>query len=301
MGKKPFSSFFPSLKGLFLGSSWTLFSAVFISFFLIYPLISTFISSFFEPSLATPSGPRFIGLDNYIYAIFQDSTFQKAARLQAALLVFGVGGEVLFGLAIALLLNKSLRGRGVVKTILVIPFLMSNVTVALIWQWMLNSEFGIVNEALQSLFGIRISFLHPAVVGNTIILIWIWSKTPWDALVLLAGLSTIPESLYDAAKTDGASVWQMLRKITLPMLFPILLVNILFRLIVALRPFGLVFAITGLGSTVHVLSTWAYTMFYIFGRPNLASAMICIIALLAICINVAVSLVRKKVIKQRVR
>jgi len=260
------------------------------------------VSSFYGPSLVAGSSQlRFVGLDNYIHTIFQDTTFQKAARLQAELLVFGVGGEVLFGLLIALLLNKSLRGKGVVKTILVIPFLMSNVTVALIWQWMLNSEFGIVNEFLYGLFGIRIGFLNPGMVFDTIILIWIWSKTPWDTLVLLAGLSTIPESLYDAAKTDGASVWQRFRKITLPMLLPILLVDIFFRLIVALRPFGLVFAITGLGSTVHVLSTWAYTTFYIFGRPNRAAAMIFILAFSAISINLAVSLIRRRMIKQRVR
>jgi multiple sugar transport system permease protein len=168
---------------------------------------------------------------------------------------------MVLGLAMALLLHQPLKGRGPLRTISLLPWALPTTVMALGWRWIFNDPYGPINQLVNRLGLGGIPFLSdPAITWMASVWADTWKTTPFVALLLLAGLQTIPADLYEAAALEGASAWQSLRRITLPLLTPYLLIAVLFRLAQALGVFDLIQVLTGGGpaGSTESLALYAY-------------------------------------------
>ncbi len=204
--------------------------------------------------------PKPIGAEQWLRlgndARFWQDTWQTL-RFSAA----SVGLEMLLGLAMALLLHQPLRGRGTLRTISLLPWALPTTVMALGWRWIFNDPYGPINQLSNRLGLGSIPFLsNPAITWMAAVWADTWKTTPFVALLLLAGLQTIPSDLYEAAALEGAGPWQSLRRITLPLLSPYLLIALLFRLAQALGVFDLIQVLTGGGpaGSTESLALYAY-------------------------------------------
>ena len=188
-----------------------------------------------------------------------------------------VACSLVLGLGIALLLNRKFPGRWLVQTIILLPLMVAPVIAAIMIRWMFNDQFGIVNVIL-GVFGVpQIAWLTQKWTAFLAILltdVWLW--TPWFALLLLAGLQSLPPEPFEAAQIDAASAWRTFRYITLPMLRPVIVVCIVIRAIDAFRTFDIVWTISGGGPAraTEVFSIYAYVeafQFMNFGRGSAAA------------------------------
>lgn len=203
---------------------------------------------------------RFIGLDNYRF-LLQDNRFWNALGNTVYFTGVSVALEILIGLSMALLLNRAFRLKGIVIALVLIPWAMPTVVSARIWEWMYNTDFGILNYLLGS----NINWLgSPVWALNAAVFMDVWKTTPFVIILLLAGLKTIPEELYRAARIDGAGGWSIFRRISLPLLKPVILVVLLFRTLDAFRVFDAVYVLTGGGpaNTTETLSIYAYKILF---------------------------------------
>jgi multiple sugar transport system permease protein len=169
--------------------------------------------------------------------------------------------SLFFGLMIALMLNKRFRGRWLVQSFVLLPLMVAPVIAAIMIRWMFNDQFGVVNAALESLGIAPISWLTQRWTTFLVILltdVWLW--TPWFALILLAGLQSLPTEPFEAARIDAASTWRTFRYITLPMLRPVMVVCVVIRSIDAFRTFDIVWTISGGGPAraTEMFSLYAY-------------------------------------------
>ena len=223
-----------------------------------YPLAQVFYWSFFKADIAFVEPPEFVGLENYAY-LFQDPDFRQALWNTLKFTVVSVSLETVLGLAIALIIHSNFRGRGLVRTAILIPWAIPTVVSAKMWQWMLNDVYGVINVlgVKLGLLSQKVAFLaRPELLLPSIIAVDVWKTTPFMALLLLAGLQMIPEELYEAASIDGASMWQQFWSITLPLLTPALVVALIFRTLDALRVFDVVFVMSGVNPATRTLAVY---------------------------------------------
>lgn len=203
---------------------------------------------------------RFVGLDNYAF-LLRDDRFWNAFSNTVYFTALTVSLELLLGLAIAVLLNRTFRFRGFVIALVLLPWAIPTVVSARMWEWMYNGDFGILNYLL----GARINWLgSPAWALNAAVFMDVWKTTPFVVILLLAGLRVIPSELYHAARVDGAGPWSAFRNISLPLLRPLILVVLLFRTLDAFRVFDAVYVLTGGGpaNTTETLSIYAYKVLF---------------------------------------
>jgi len=223
-----------------------------------YPLAQVFYWSFFKADIAFVEPPEFVGLENYLY-LLQDPDFRQALWNTLRFTVISVSLETVLGLAIALIIHSNFKGRGLVRTAILIPWAIPTVVSAKMWQWMLHDIYGIIN-ILGVKLGIlsqKVAFLaRPELLLPAIIAVDVWKTTPFMALLLLAGLQLIPEELYEAASIDGATKWQQFWTITLPLLTPALVVALIFRTLDALRVFDVIFVMSGVNPTTRSLAVY---------------------------------------------
>jgi ABC-type sugar transport system permease subunit len=216
----------------------------------LFPLFWTVWESLHLHDLRMPwLGRPFVGLANYIEAI-GDPRFRGALGHTLFFAATSVSLELVIGLWFALALNRTFRGRGLVRAAVLVPWAIPTVVSALLWRFMFEGQTGIVNAALIDLGLARepvVWLIHPRLAWVPVILADVWKTTPFVALLLLAGLQNIDASLYEAARIDGASAWRQFRYVTLPLIKPALLVALIFRTLDAFRVFDLVYALTGGG------------------------------------------------------
>ena len=223
-----------------------------------YPMAQVFYWSFFKADIAFVEPPEFVGLENYAY-LFQDPDFRQALWNTLKFTVVSVSLETVLGLAIALIIHSNFRGRGLVRTAILIPWAIPTVVSAKMWQWMLNDVYGVINVlgVKLGLLSQKVAFLaRPELLLPSIIAVDVWKTTPFMALLLLAGLQMIPEELYEAASIDGASRWQQFWSITLPLLTTALVVALIFRTLDALRVFDVVFVMSGVNPATRTLAVY---------------------------------------------
>ena len=224
-----------------------------------WPLARTIAFSLTDARLEHLQGAHWIGLRNYFATIKLDSgrTIHSGVladpgwwRAVANTLGFAVASvtiETVLGMAIALALNTKFRGRGLMRAAIFVPWAIPTIVSARMWSWMLNDQFGIVNDALLRLgvIGHKIAWtVNPDTAMITVVGVDVWKTTPFMALLILAGLQTIPGDIYEAAAMDGASPIAAFFKITLPLVRPALLVAMIFRFLDAMRMFDLVYVLT---------------------------------------------------------
>ena len=252
----------------------------------LFPLAWTVWESLHLHDLRMPwLGRPFIGLDNYLEAL-GDQRFREALLHTLVFTVASVTLELTLGCVLALAMNRTFRGRGLVRAAILVPWAIPTVVAALIWRFMFDGDSGIVNTALASLgvdppvwFVDRLAAWVPVVLGD------VWKETPFVALLLLAGLQGIDASLYEAARIDGASAWRQFRHITLPLLKPALLVALIFRTRDAFRVFDLVYVMTGggPGTATEPIALYTFTSLLQnlrFGYGSALSVLVFLVAFL---------------------
>jgi len=203
---------------------------------------------------------RFVGFENYRF-LLEDGRFWSASAHTGYFVLFSVTLELALGLGIALLLRQRFPGRGVACALVLLPWAVPSVVAARFWEWIFNSDYGVLNYLL----GTSVNWLgDPRWALPAAILADVWKTTPFVALLLLAGLQVIPEELYRAARIDGANSLQAFRRITLPLLMPVILLVLLFRTMDAARIFDLIFVLTGGGpaNRTETLVVYAYKLLY---------------------------------------
>jgi multiple sugar transport system permease protein len=207
---------------------------------------------------------RFVGLSHYA-GLWYDHRFWHSLSNTLYFTLVSVSLEVVLGLGVALLLQQVFPARGLVRALVLVPWLIPTVVAARMWEWIYNPQFGVLNFLLvqSGLSATGINWLgHPAIALHAAILADVWKTTPFAALLLLAGLQTIPPDLYRAARVDGAGPVQTFWHLTLPSLAPALGITVLFRTLDALRVFDVVYVLTGGGpaNTTETLSIYAYRL-----------------------------------------
>ncbi len=247
------------MNGRDQGNRFVLPAVIALSLVTVYPVLSVLFLSLHRKLLLFDIS-EFTGLDNYRF-LLADDRFWNAFGNTVYFTAVSVSLELLFGLGIALLLNRTFRFKGVLTALVLVPWAVPTVVSARMWEWMYNTDFGVLNHLL----GMKINWLgSPFWAMNAAVVMDVWKTTPFVAILLLAGLKMIPPDLYQAARIDGAGAWAIFRRITLPLLMPVVLVVLIFRTMDAFRVFDAVYVLTGGGpaNTTETLSIYAYKVLF---------------------------------------
>lgn len=257
-----------------------------------YPVLRTMWLSFTDASglaALTEGAAQFAGLDNYL-EILRDPDLRRSAIATVGFGLACVAATMLLGIAVALLLNRPFRGRGVLGVLVLLPWAIPHVAASLVWKWLFNDQYGILNWALTSLgFGQFEGYswlLRWQTAFLVIGVVVVWQSFPFVSIALLAGLQTIPTDVIDAARVDGASAWQQVWRIRLPMLKPLLLVLVVISTIWDFKIFDQVFVMTEGGparrTELLAISTYREAFTQLEFGLGAALAMILFVTLVAI-------------------
>ncbi len=246
-----------------------------VTFVAMYPLGRTIYQSFTNQEFLAGLEPtKWVGLQNY-RDVWHDSIFRDSIVETVKFTLITVSFELVLGLIIALVVNSSFKGRGVMRAVMLVPWAIPTVVAAQMWKWMLDDVFGVVND-----FGTRTHILShshawisdPSTALASVCAVDIWKTTPFVALLLLAGLQVIPKDLYEAADVDGASKLQQFWKITLPLLRPAILVTLIFRTLDALRVFDVFYVFFGNRLDTQTMAIYAQSTIVGDGHVGYGSA-----------------------------
>jgi len=265
-------------------------SFVFVGVFSLYPILESFRLSFYRMILTLPwLGQKFVGWENY-RDLITDPVALGSLSTSLIFVAVTTPFEVLLGLAMALVLNESFRGRGWLRAIVLIPWAVPTVVSSQMWRFIFNDRYGLFNyllfgDATQHYWA---PLAEPGLALMSIMAADIWKTSAFAALIILAGLQGIPGELYEAASIDGASAWRKFRHITLPLVKPALLLALLFRTIDALKVFDLVFVMTqgGPADTTNLLQFYGYKKSFAEGMIGYGSAIAVVVFLLSLFLSV---------------
>lgn len=253
-------------------------SLVLIALVILFPLGYSFWLSLLNFDLAVGPEADFVGAKNYADALLRDGRFLGSIWNTAVIIAPSLACELLLGLGIALLLARVVHGRPIVTALLAIPAMVSPVMAAMAWRMMFGVKYGAINNLGRQLGLLDVYFdwfASPARAVLSVVLVEVWHNTPFMMLVLLAGLQSIPQELYDAAKADGATSWQSFWTITLPLLKFTMAVGLMIRLIDLTKLFGLIFILTfgGPGSSTETVAFTTYLVGFKDFRMSYAAAL----------------------------
>jgi multiple sugar transport system permease protein len=270
-----------------LGALLLLPAALLLLVVVVYPIATLFWNSLHSADLANPAaGEVFVGLANYRRAA-DDDRFWHSTWNTVLYIVVTVPGALVLGLGLALLANLPFRIKWPVRLGLLLPWALPLVFAGLIFRWFFEYQTGVVNDLLANIGVAPISWLSdPTLAFVAICVAIMWKASSFMALMLLAGLQTIPRSLYEAAEVDGASNWQQFWEITLPMLRPTIFVALIFRTITAIQTFDIPFAMTGggPGDSTETLAMYTYKTtldFLDFGYGSALAALMFVLSIVA--------------------
>lgn len=237
-----------------------------------WPLLRTIYFSFTNTSLTDLYGGEFVGLDNYINrrelksgrvlwrGLMMDPQWWNAVWNTLYFSVVSVFFEMVFGIMVALILHQEFKGRGWVRAAVLIPWAIPTIVSARMWGWMLNDQFGIINDILLrlSIIDTKIAWTASADTAMTAVLVVdIWKTTPFMALLTLAGLQLIPKDIYEAAAIDGVHPVKTFFRVTLPLVWPAVMVAVIFRFLDAMRVFDLIYVLTPNSKATKTMSVIA--------------------------------------------
>jgi len=233
---------------------------VLIALLVAYPFFTAIHWSLTDAFVGRPGS--FVGLNNFI-DLFGSGIFRQALQNSIVFTVAAVAAKTAAGVALALLLNKTLRFKKLFRGAILLPWVIPTALSTLAWWWMFDSLYSVVNWTLVNLGIVKTGFQwlsNPYLAMFCVILVNVWRGLPFYAITILAGLVSIPKELYEAAQTDGAGTWSSFRHITLPMLRPVLAVVVLFSTIFTLSDFNIVFILTHGGpmNMTHLFGTLTY-------------------------------------------
>ncbi|HLX28350.1 MAG TPA: sugar ABC transporter permease [Casimicrobiaceae bacterium] len=218
---------------------------------------------------------RYVGLDQY-RRVIADALFRAGVVNTLIFAVGGVFAQMILGFALALLTTKVARGRVLYRTVFILPILVPGIVIGAIWKLMYNFDFGVLNQLL-GLMGVgAVDWLgNTATALAAVIAVDVWHWTPFVFLLMLAGLESLPQDVYEAAHVDGASLWDELRFVTLPLMLPTIVVTLMFRIIVGVKVFDEIYLLTGggPGTSTEVVSYTIFRRFFTEGQTGYGSAM----------------------------
>jgi trehalose/maltose transport system permease protein len=252
-----------------------------------WPLLRTIYFGFTNTSLSDFENHQWVGFDNYLTVLslpsgrtlydglLVDPVWWRAVWNTVRFTVISVFCETVFGLIVALVLNASFKGRGLVRAAILIPWAIPTIVSAKMWAWMLNDQFGIINDILLRLHLIsqKIAWTANADTAMTaVLMVDIWKTTPFMALLILAGLQMVPSDIYEAARIDGVNPLKVFWKVTLPLIRPALMVAVIFRALDAFRVFDLIYVLTPNNVQTKSMSVFAKENLFDFDKFALGSA-----------------------------
>ncbi|HEX3004023.1 MAG TPA: sugar ABC transporter permease [Angustibacter sp.] len=271
-----------NMKWLFAGPAMA-----FVAVLIVFPVGWTVYLSLTDAEGSVRADKSFIGLGNYVDVLTDTARFWPAVWRTVAFTGVALLFEVVLGMAVALLLWKPFRGEKWVRAAILLPLVATPVAVGMMWRLILDPNIGFANQAL-GWFGIGpqpwLSSESTALMTTAMIDIWQW--TPMVVLILLAGLTSLPEEPHEAALVDGTTGWQRFRYVTLPMLMPTVIVAILLRGIDAIKTFDILYATKGKGGgsfhEVETLNVYAYGLSFDYNEYGIASAVLIIFFLIIV-------------------
>lgn len=234
-----------------------------------YPLLRSIWFSFTDTSLTNLYGGQWVGIDNYLNwrtlssgktiwrGTLVDPAWWNAVWNTVRFSLVSVTLEAILGMMVALVLNAQFKGRGLVRAAILIPWAIPTIVSAKMWAWMLNDQFGILNDIMLNvgLISEKVAWTSsPDTAMLAVLVVDVWKTTPFMALLCLAGLQMIPRDIYEASRIDGVHPIKVFFKVTLPLVKPALMVAIIFRMLDALRIFDLIYVLTPNTSTTKTMS-----------------------------------------------
>ncbi len=244
-------------------------AAVGFAAFYLWPALRGLYLSLTKYNVLTP--PRFVGLENY-ERILGDHLFWNALKVTAEYVMINIGAQTVISVLLAVLMHRLTRSL-VVRGVVLLPFLVANVVVALVWFWMLDYQLGVVNHALDWLGLDRVAFFGDSALAiPTIAMVNTWRHIGYTALLIFAGLQMIPRSVYEAAALDGASEWRTFWRITLPLLRPVMALVLVLTVIGSFQVFDTVAVTTGGGPINATRVIYFYIYDLAFNRFNFGYA-----------------------------
>lgn len=254
---------------------------LFLVVFNIFPLLYSLGYSFTDFRASTKDAVNVIGLRNY-QELLSDPFIWSNFTITAQYVIISVVGQVIVGFGLALLLNRSFPGKGIVTTLLLLPMMLSMAVVGLFWKLLYDPNFGVINSALGLGKFEWLSDPNVALYAVALVDIWMWS--PFVMLLSLAGLSAVPKHLYEAASIDRASRLYAFFRITLPLVAPILMIAIIFRTMEAFKTFDLAYVLTS-QPTTEVVSIRLYKMAFQEWQTGKSCALAYIVLIMVLCIT----------------
>lgn len=275
---------------------FTMPAVIFVALMMVMPVGYTFWLSFHDWNMSNITPPLWVAFQNYT-VLFHDELFLKSLKLMFYFTIGSVAIETVLGVGLAILMNQNIVGKGIVKTLFLLPMVATPVAVGLIWVLIYEPNIGIANVFLQKL-GIpgQEWLTSQSLVMPSLIFIDVWEWTPMIALIVLAGLVSLPKDPYEAAMIDGANTWQSFTKITLPLLKPTLYSAILLRLIDALKTFDIIYATTqgGPGTSSQTINIYGYVLGFQYFKIGQASALLMVFFVIVLSISIFTILLRKR-------
>ncbi len=247
-----------------------------------WPLLRTIWFGFTDANLSDLESARFVGFANYLevfdgeyYGILADPDWWRSVWNTLRFASVSVVVETVLGLGIALALNVDFKGKGLLRTAILVPWAIPTIVSARMWNWMLQDHFGIINDMLISLGVISTGIAwtaDPAYATWAVILVDVWKTTPFMALLLLAGLQSLPTDCYESARVEGVHPLKVFWYITLPLMWPVIVVAVIFRLLDALRVFDLIYVLTAGSKETMSMSVYARQQLIDFQEVGMGSA-----------------------------
>jgi multiple sugar transport system permease protein len=242
------------------------------------PILRVFQLSLCRVDLHGGIAVRWVGLDQFL-RLWQDGRWWTALRNTIVFTGSSVALEMALGLAFALALHRQFHGRGLVRSLVMLPWALPTAVMALAWAWIFNDSFGVLNDLLHRaglLVGPVAWLGQPATAMLAMVVADVWKTTPFVMLIVLAGLQGIPEHVLEATRVDGLSAWQRLSKVVVPLLTPSLLVALAFRTIQAYGAFDLPYVMTGggPGGATETISLYAYQNYFRYLEFGYGSAVV---------------------------
>ncbi|MCC8109106.1 MAG: sugar ABC transporter permease [Planctomycetes bacterium] len=247
-----------------------------------WPLIRTIWFGFTDAQLSDLAAAEFIGLANYLdwddagyFGLLADPDWWLSVWNTIRFAVVSVTAETVLGLAIAMALNVNFPGKGLLRTAILVPWAIPTIVSARMWNWMLNDQFGIINDILMKLGIISTGIpwtADPSYATWAVIMVDVWKTTPFMALLLLAGLQSLPTDCYESARVEGIKPINTFLYVTLPLMWPVIVVAVIFRLLDALRVFDLIYVLTAGSKATMSMSVYARQQLIDFQEVGYGSA-----------------------------
>jgi multiple sugar transport system permease protein len=272
-------------------------AVVVMALLILFPLAFNGYMSLLSWFVSSAKPPEFVGLRNFLEIFGRDARFWNTLWITAKFTLAGVVLQLVLGLAIAVYLHREFRGRGIVRTVMLLPMVSTPVAVALIWVVMFNPSLGVLNYFL-GLVGVKplLWLGHPRTALPSLILMDIWKWTPFMVLILHSGLQSLPVTPFEAARIDGASRWQLFRFITLPLLRPTIAVALIFRTMDSLKTFDTIYVMTegGPNNATETLNIYVFQTGFKYFHMGYAAALAVILVVFVFVVNLLLIRMRER-------